>query len=117
MMRVSVDGVVTYIEPGECYVESTDRAGGVWVIAPTDGVSIGSRVTATGTFALINGEPVIKDAVLSPQGTQGDIRPFAMSNRNIGGAPWLSSTWIQDFTSSRQWAGRWRVERATSGCW
>ena len=42
MMRVSVDGVVTYIEPGECYVESTDRAGGVWVIAPTDGVSIGS---------------------------------------------------------------------------
>ena len=54
-------------------------------------------MTATGTFALINGEPVIKDAVLSPQGTQGDIRPFAMSNRNIGGAPWLSSTWIQDF--------------------
>ncbi len=97
LMKVTVEGVITYLESGECYLESLDRLGGIWVLAPTEGLSVGDRVTATGNFALIMGEPVIKDAFIHPLGSQAEIRPFAMPNRSLGGAPSFSSLWIYDY--------------------
>ena len=49
-MEVTVEGILTYTEPNECYIEGTDRSGGIWVQAPTVGFEVGDPVIAIGNF-------------------------------------------------------------------
>ncbi len=96
-LQVTVEGVVTYLEPLECYIESPDRSGGIWVRGSTEGVGIGDSVLATGTFAVVDGEPAITAASILPHGMPSEIRPFGMRNSAIGGASKWSPLSIKDF--------------------
>jgi len=100
-MQVTVDGIVTYVEPEECYIESPDRSGGIWVIGPTVGIEIGDPVIAFGTFAMIDGEPAVIDASIYPHGAGSEIRPLGMSNHAVGGASKWSPLWIWDYANTR----------------
>lgn len=94
--QVTVEGVTTFVEPDECYIEDSDRSAGVWVLGPTKLLPVGGQVTVHGTFDRMMGEPAITDAAIFAQGTQADTRPFGMQNRSLGGEA-LASPWIRDF--------------------
>ncbi len=96
-MQVTVEGIVTYLEPLECYVESADRSGGIWVRGSTEGISVGDSVLAGGTFAVVDGEPAVTAASITKQGIPSVIRPFGMSNASLGGASKWSPVSVTDF--------------------
>ncbi len=111
-MQVSVEGIITCTEPSECYIESPDRSGGIWVQAPMDGFEVGDPVLAVGTFAVIDGEPAVTNATITPRGTPSIIRPFGMNNRAIGGASKWSPMAIWDFGQRRvPSGGGWAWQR------
>lgn len=101
-MQVTVEGIITYTEPSECYIESPDRSGGIWVQAPMDGFEVGDPVLAVGTFAVVDGEPAVSSATITAHGSPSEIRPFGMNNRAIGGASKWSPMFIGDFRGG-QW--------------
>jgi len=100
-MQVTIEGIVTYIEADECYIEDPGRSGGIWVLGPTDGIELGDPVIAFGTFSVISGEPVVLDASIYLHGRPSPINPFGMTNRDVGGASKWSPMWIWDFRSQR----------------
>ena len=102
-MPVSVTGAVTLVNPLDCYIESENRTGGIWVQGDTSGVQIGDVVTAVGSISMEDGELVVVDAVITPTGGQADIYPFGMQNKWVGGAS-VGSAKIEDF---RQQFGAW----------
>jgi len=114
-MQVTVEGIVTYVEPVECYIQSRDRSSGIRVIGPTDGLNVGDSVLANGTFAVVDGEPTVTGASIIPQGTPSAISPFGMTNRDIGGASKWSPLSIWDYTSRRFVSGDW-VREWTRAC-
>lgn len=114
-MQVTVEGIVTYVEPVECYIQSRDRSSGIRVIGPTDGLTVGDSVLANGTFAVVDGEPTVTGASIIPQGTPSAISPFGMTNRDIGGASKWSPLSIWDYTSRRFVSGDW-VREWTRAC-
>lgn len=112
-MQVTVEGIVTYVEPLECYIEAPNRSGGIRVIGPADGINVGDAVVAYGTFAVIDGEPAVTDAAIYLQGTPNEIKPFAMNNRAVGGASKWSPQFIWDYVCERvysdgEWICRWK---------
>jgi len=82
---ISTVGSITLLEPAECYIESTDRASGIWVQANTTGLSIGDVVIASGTLATVTGERVIQSATLGSTGQRSTILPFTICNGGLGG--------------------------------
>lgn len=95
---VMVTGVVTYVRPGECYVESEDRASGIWVKCNTAAIYPGDEVTASGWLSTINGERVITSSALYPTGYQKLVTPLGMPLSRIGGS-WFG---YQDCASDRK---------------
>ena len=100
-VQVTVEGIVTYVEPSECYIESADRSSGIRVIGPTVGIEIGDPVIAFGMFAVIDGEPAAVDASIYLHGSGSEIRPFGMASRAVGGASKWSPLCIWDYASVR----------------
>ena len=95
-MQVSVEGIVTYLGPDECYIEAADRSGGIWTQGPTAGIEIGDPVIAFGTLGVVSGEPVILDASIFFHGLPTTIRPLGMKNAAVGGASKWSPMCIWD---------------------
>lgn len=97
---VSVTGCVTYLQPSDCYIESTDRASGIWV-QPSDitGISIGDQVTVSGTIATSNGERTINSASFSGRIAGSAINPFAMRNSWLGGFYQAGGASVQDYVT------------------
>ncbi len=83
--QVSFEGVITYLEPCEAYVEAADRSSGIRVLADTEGRAIGDAVSVTGKKGIVSGEPCVVLASISPGGAGAVISPFAISNQAIGG--------------------------------
>ena len=106
-VQASISGAVTYLEPLECYVESADRSGGIRVLGSTTGLAIGSLVTATGVYDVIDGEPCVKNATITPQTGSANISPFGMPNAAITGPlTWLR---VQDYKRTPA-PGGWTYE-------
>lgn len=94
---VTVTGCVTYVEPGECYIQSTDKPdGGIWVRGIVGYLIIGDVITVTGTLAVDSNEHLINAASVS-MGGRADIEPFTIENKWIGGATAGIDTFILDY--------------------
>ncbi len=85
-----IDCIVTYVvSTGQFYVESDDRSSGMLVSKTAHGMSLGQRMTATGTARTsATGEKYILATVVTPSGG-GTIEPIALSNKAIGGGDWF----------------------------
>lgn len=71
------------------YAESDDRSCGILVGKSGHGLSVGQRVSITGTARVFtNGEKYINATALTPSGA-GTIKPIVLSNKAIGGGDWF----------------------------
>lgn len=93
---VVVSGVVTWIKGFECYVESQDRAAGIWVQGSTIGINLGDKVTVAGTLAMDSYELVIAESAIYPSGQAAIIAPFGMPNKGVAGAYAFEQFRVQD---------------------
>lgn len=114
---VNVTGCVTYLQPDECYIESTDRSSGIWVqSADTTGVAVGDLVAAAGVVTITNGEKCIASAVLSRVGAGTAIKPLAMRNNWLGGRNSAGDASLQDYVAYKiPGDGTGREWRTTGG--
>lgn len=95
--EVKVEGIVTYLEPDQCYIEALDHSTGIWVLGPTGKVGLGDPAAARGTPGVIMGEPVVFDAHIHPHtGKKFAIEPIELSNIALGGVSGLYP-WICDY--------------------
>ena len=79
-------GCVTYVEPGECYIESIDKSAGIRIQGIPGNPAIGDTLSIRGIKqSASNGEAVIAAYGVSNAGT-ASIQPFTMANKWIGGA-------------------------------
>ena len=85
----SVNSIVTYlISTSQFYVESDDRSSGILVGKFGHGVTVGQRVSITGSArTLSSGEKYIMASTVTPNGT-GTIEPLVLLNRSVGGGDW-----------------------------
>lgn len=96
--EVKVEGIVTYLEPDQCYIEALDRSNGIWVLGSTEKVGLGDPAAARGTLGVIMGEPVVFDAHIHPHtGKKSKIAPLELSNLELSGASSLTP-WVEDYT-------------------
>jgi hypothetical protein len=112
-VQASVSGAVTYLETSECYVERVDRCGGIRVVSSTTGLSLGNLVTASGTYDVIDGEPCLRDATITPDTGSAILAPFALSNSSIVGLP--AGLRVQDYKRFPLPGGGWRYEWVPAG--
>lgn len=110
-MLVTVSGVVTCVEPQECYIEAADRSGGILVRGDTTGIIIGNTVEARGSYSIVGGEPAIIGATITLQSGSTEIRPFGMSNKTLAGSPSSPYPGAWDYVRVRlpdgSWEWRW----------
>lgn len=102
-IQVSVTGVVTLVEPGECYLQDINRSAGIRAIGDTTGIAVGHTATAIGTFTVIDGEAAILDATITATGTSADPVPLSMKNADITGRSKWSALSVCDFTPDTGW--------------
>lgn len=109
--NVGIDCVVTHlVSTSQFYVESDDRSCGIMVSRTAHGMSLGQRVTATGTARTsASGEKYIYATALTPSGT-GTIEPIVLSNKAIGGGDWF-----YDSGSGAGQKGMTEYRRVTAG--
>ena len=94
---VSVTGCVTYVEPGECYIESLNKSAGIRVQGISVEPAIGDIIGLTGIKqSASNGEAVITASAISPVGAD-TIQPISMANKWVGGANIGADTSILDY--------------------
>ncbi|MCE5314079.1 MAG: chitobiase/beta-hexosaminidase C-terminal domain-containing protein [Armatimonadota bacterium] len=87
--HVAFNGIVTgAFADGMAFVENENRSSGIALQGVTAGtVSNGMRVEVEGTIATsTNGERYVNVTAINSTGT-GQIRPFGMNIKNVGGAP------------------------------
>jgi hypothetical protein len=94
--RVTMAGkCVTAVCPSEgyLYIEQDDRSCGIRVAGDCAGISVGDRITVTGTFGtrrpdgVTASERYISAGSIVRTSSAGAIKPLAMTCRAIGGAP------------------------------
>lgn len=111
---VSVSGSVIFLQPNECYIESTDRISGIWT-QPLNvaGVAVGGLVAVSGVLATINGEKTISGATLSGPEAGPTISPFGLRNSWLGGLCQADGSSLQDYVTYRLPEGgigrRWQL--------
>ncbi|MBI2843069.1 MAG: hypothetical protein HYX78_06685 [Armatimonadetes bacterium] len=74
--------------PNKFYVQSADRASGIQISSPGKlypAVVRGKNVEVYGQMTTINGERAIAPAQILASGSESEIAPIFMPNRNIGG--------------------------------
>lgn len=109
---VAFGGIITYLEPLECYVEARERSAGIRVLGDTTGLALGDPVAVTGTRGIVGGEPAVVNAAIAPGGPAIEIRPYGMRSDTIGGWSDWAGMRIWDFRGVRvQSDGQWVWER------
>ncbi len=107
--EVKVQGIVTCIEPDQCYIEALDHSSGIWVLGSTARVGLGDPAAARGTPGVIMGEPVVFDAHIHPHtGKKFTIEPLELPNIALGGGSGLYP-WICDYIQydEPRWIDKW----------
>lgn len=82
----TVTGVVTYTTSGECYIESEDRASGIWVVGDTADISVGDEVNVLGLLSTVNGERLLTASEITPTSLRKPVGALAMPLSRIGGS-------------------------------
>lgn len=83
---VATSGVVTYLTSQDCYIESPDRCAAIWVQAHMTAIEPGDHVQVAGVLSTVDGERVICEASVYPDGASIPIWPLAMACKWIGGS-------------------------------
>ena len=84
--EVATSGVVSAVFTDFLNIESADRSAGIRVNKTAHGRSVGQIVDVTGTVdTLATGERYINASDVTPTGGSGNILPFALTNKALGG--------------------------------
>ena len=109
--EVMVSGVVTLVEPSECYIENSNRSMGIWVQAGTAGVGIGDTIIVSGYMSTISGERIVRNAGLYFTNNPVYLEPVGMSNKWIGGSWFGFQDCVMDYPLTKivkdGWQRRW----------
>lgn len=102
---VFLRGVVTYITPTECYIQSRDRSAGIWAEADTSKLALGDEIYLTGDITIQDGERIVRRTYITKTNLNFPISPLAMANKSLGGAALGLQPGIDDYSSLRVCAG------------